>query len=1759
MPAERPATPEEQFAHDTTVLLAPALNPTQKSSKSEQHQTQAEALEALINKPAKKKEQVQPKKSKSGGRGPAEHLKDAGANFISAIIQDDLQDADNRYWLSQLMRSVNTLLDNEEPSNQRAMPTSYAATTQPTKAYSSNHARPKPQGEQNPHPDTRVITGQPGEGSVSDTFNQFAFGSADHAYVAGAGGLWQASLEMMLTSENGEPAAGSTEQVVLTTIPAEAADGMITLNGVTNQEAPFASGVNKLSLYYYDDKALLPVVSLPAATASGGTDFSQQLFAALPDNNNAAFATNRFTTGGAAGGATTLDSNGKFYDATETGNLAINQAIVTCAGAKDQSLFFAVVADGGPTNRAVYKRPDGWEDTIRSAVIDGMSSVKKNAGGDLDPNSAPQKAVVSVTPAATAPTPANAAETYTQCIIDRVNSAYFLSPLDADATDIYKEYANKLFRDAINLRKGWPIDLALAAATSVGAQGAATVNNIVASIATQASDAGNENIGAQANPASATQNAPDFKEPSDDAQGALAAAIQVALGRGVREIANAVKTNQDPFVETGVVKPFKSLDSTNTNDGDTTTDLDLYLSDQDGSARGLSIAMLSANPDLYTKDSTTGNFMCKPGKIITTAMYDGIDVTKAAALTGVTGALQDIGMPCALYSGADAYPASRAMITQDIDLYWDSSLQRLFVGFNDIALGDDTGYLVNGSGGACSVMVGQQKTVGGQNAFYLQPIIGPHFQSLLFQTYLTPDTATKKANASDYLIGFYQNHDPAQLSTPNPSNDLHAVAKKPRVMHTSTGKDYLLFNGGVAQQSSLDSLNSKIYALPLIASTGAANAGLIAQAERGTDFYDTGLKSIKFDLPVACVSAGGGTKDLSAIATETRKSASDLLANWAVNKSVKEAQAIFTAMNDDPVVLSGIASMTLESCYAKQDGTIPADATAAAATAYQLLQPGTVGTNTTGYNFDDANAIQKSWLIERTEELGLDKAVPALQGDRAKTEAPSYDVARFINEANFKNAAAQTTYDAVWTQVNNKKNNQNGAAYNSTFGAPQIQINLAAGTVNNVDAGGTAGGVAGIEGALAYSINQCMTNSVDDLRTAIQTMHADAGGYPAFDYVRVGANPQRLSYDTSAIIQDLWIVGDTVYVALGGPQNNTHTSESGVFASSAIFDATGFIRSWTPWQRVQGHTTPAGNIALDPTTSRFWSTTNKDAAELDIANGFNALNVTQWGLGNQAADATSDTRLSTALERIFGDIGGVFGFASFGPETQGFKQGDFNAAAAASRPFQFSMAVATGQGSVVLLQTGKVDTRSNQFVPTAESSGYFGPNNAADATMFNFDLDSPNGQGTALGQLGTITCSEISRIPLGTLANVGSTNGWLFVGGTNGLAVLTRYANGKGWNTATGQGLSALLPSTQRDNFPAGANWRWMQILVQNGTQLTNEFSDVYKITSDGSKYLYVLTSQALWRIDMLAQPATGMSSIFARQQVATGTTARANQDYTVVLTLNTHIFKLAEVGTTKVAGTNSLADKQFLDLMVTYRDATGGGETKLIVGTTAGLFESDNFADGNKQPTWTQLEATHKDNTGTQQNVLINKPAIHFDFTTSQVGTKLKQALVSATQKYYADGNLEVTALDGENNMVTYRFNLSQDGTWDAPTGVKVTPFSEPYHTNSLVVPQETTPYFYKIGSLSAEDVAKINFSGPLDYYARSANIGGSATGFANGIWMMPQPTPNFLRSPGTNDFEAIDLGLDLTLPLYFGNIVLEEASGTHVIPGEFGVRVSD
>lgn len=247
--------------------------------------------------------------------------------------------------------------------------------------------------------------------------------------------------------------------------------------------------------------------------------------------------------------------------------------------------------------------------------------------------------------------------------------------------------------------------------------------------------------------------------------------------------------------------------------------------------------------------------------------------------------------------------------------------------------------------------------------------------------------------------------------------------------------------------------------------------------------------------------------------------------------------------------------------------------------------------------------------------------------------------------------------------------------------------------------------------------------------------------------------------DVPAPVEDMIVSKDAVFVSTSETGDG---QKAGIFYSQALFDESGKIIGWTAWARVAGADTPVTGFEVDSVTTNFWYMTNHKSPPIQ------SVFRTEWTKTKESQKNAKG--LADLSKRLFEDFGGGIQEADVFPaETPGFSQ---------KKGKRLSVITLMGLGRVVLIQSGN------------DVHGYFGPQrsfkthfSSADGTLNG--LDSPvtylDIRGGALDTIGPVVTSAVVS---------DGHNGWLVVGGTNGIAVLAR-PDGSGWKVDDGDGLES--------------------------------------------------------------------------------------------------------------------------------------------------------------------------------------------------------------------------------------------------------------------------------------------------------------------------------------------------------------------------------
>lgn len=310
-------------------------------------------------------------------------------------------------------------------------------------------------------------------------------------------------------------------------------------------------------------------------------------------------------------------------------------------------------------------------------------------------------------------------------------------------------------------------------------------------------------------------------------------------------------------------------------------------------------------------------------------------------------------------------------------------------------------------------------------------------------------------------------------------------------------------------------------------------------------------------------------------------------------------------------------------------------------------------------------------------------------------------------------------------------------------------------------------------------------------RTVSQTVTTPAEMTQSTDIAaQVGGGPLSAGPIVNIIIRD-----DTVFAFVGQTDPSV---DPGVYSSQAIFDASGKVTAWTSWQRAAGTTDSIFGAALNAFDGNFI------LASGTTANTVNTLKQTVWSDGSPE----SLQPLTAILDNTFANAnGGIQGLQTFLPNTPGLQN--------------ITLLAAGGIGTVILAQTGSVNGNGT-IIPTAGAD--FNQINEFDNGTITSNVNATTViiSGGALDNVGPITALEVAR-------NIN--NGWLFVGGSDGLAILAQ-PNGTGWN-----------PTTQLNNNLTG---------LQTGMtfKIIGDYTFVKKLIHDGD-FLFVISHTSIDRINL--------------------------------------------------------------------------------------------------------------------------------------------------------------------------------------------------------------------------------------------------------------------------------------------------------------------
>ncbi|MDP3787774.1 MAG: hypothetical protein Q8Q60_00480 [Candidatus Chromulinivorax sp.] len=288
--------------------------------------------------------------------------------------------------------------------------------------------------------------------------------------------------------------------------------------------------------------------------------------------------------------------------------------------------------------------------------------------------------------------------------------------------------------------------------------------------------------------------------------------------------------------------------------------------------------------------------------------------------------------------------------------------------------------------------------------------------------------------------------------------------------------------------------------------------------------------------------------------------------------------------------------------------------------------------------------------------------------------------------------------------------------------------------------------------------------------------------------LQVGGDSVPLA--AGVLIDQLTAQGDAVYITIQEAFGTLSTP--GMFKSQALFDDQGRIMSWSPWQRVAGTDDQMLFAVKNRTTDATMYVSGADSDTI------------QQSVWNNSTDLTT---LISAINAAT-------------PTTNGGVQGLIPVSNQTTDLSDFPLVVATGNLGVVIAQTGSINS--------------FG----------SIQIDSPQNTVTLDSSLSL----DIGSVVTATFAHdSGTGNNWFFMGGSNGLSVLSDDTTGYAFNGEL-TSLSTLTASGM-------------------SCKTLGNFSFVKKVVSD-SNFLYVLTPSAVYQIALDADKFVATSPVDLDAQV---------------------------------------------------------------------------------------------------------------------------------------------------------------------------------------------------------------------------------------------------------------------------------------------------
>jgi hypothetical protein len=289
---------------------------------------------------------------------------------------------------------------------------------------------------------------------------------------------------------------------------------------------------------------------------------------------------------------------------------------------------------------------------------------------------------------------------------------------------------------------------------------------------------------------------------------------------------------------------------------------------------------------------------------------------------------------------------------------------------------------------------------------------------------------------------------------------------------------------------------------------------------------------------------------------------------------------------------------------------------------------------------------------------------------------------------------------------------------------------------------------------------------------------------------------------TEGDITSIFAHNDAVYAVVRKTNEN---QVSGIFQSQAILDHLGRIKEWTAWRRV------SSNFVDDI----LYASLNHQTGNMTMLIGSSADDIytvrrTTWDTQPESNSLPITEWLNTTFPSSMGGVQGLFDIPVQTPGLDGI-----------------SLLIATGRNQIALVQTGI--RKNGTLQPLNSKELVYNPINFTDGTIDQQVTGSTNAitiSGGALHELQIIKAAAITRIDRA---------GFIFVGGTHGLAVLL---NDQGYSfdahTGLGNNLTGLSMGTTVKKIGAYARIRKL-------------------VCDDEQGFLYIVSDSKLDRIDIRA------------------------------------------------------------------------------------------------------------------------------------------------------------------------------------------------------------------------------------------------------------------------------------------------------------------